>query len=68
MHRRVGNIFGISQITHNSARLNAINANRNVLIQGMRVVDIPGVEELGILEVGEDGIPRFSRQRRRGIF
>jgi hypothetical protein len=49
-------------------RLNAINANRNALIQGIRIVDIPGVEELGILEVGQDGIPRLTRKRKRGIF
>lgn len=38
-------------------RLRAVIANREVLVSGVRVVEIPGVEDLGILEKGE---------RRRG--
>ena len=47
-------------------RLDAVSANRPALIQGISVVDIPGVEDLGIIEYDE-GIPRF-RKRRRGRF
>jgi hypothetical protein len=47
-------------------RLDAINANRPALIQGVRVVDIPGVEDIGVIEY-DGGIPRF-RRRGRGIF
>ncbi len=44
-------------------RLNAVRANRDALIKGVQVVDIPGVEELGIIKV-EDRI-RSLRSRSR---
>ena len=44
-------------------RLNAVTANEDALIKGVQVVDIPGVEGLGIIQM-EDGI-RSLRQRSR---
>ncbi len=44
-------------------RLSAVTANEDALIKGVQVVDIPGVEGLGIIQV-EDGI-RNLRQRSR---
>lgn len=43
-------------------RLRAIQANREALIKGVRVIDIPGVEDLGIIVV-EDGRARIRRRR-----
>ncbi|MEK7137597.1 MAG: hypothetical protein AAB853_04925, partial [Patescibacteria group bacterium] len=42
-------------------RLEAILANRDALLAGVRVVDLPGVEDLGLLEV----ISGRARLRRR---
>lgn len=47
-------------------RLKAINANRQALIQGVKVIDMPGVEDLEIIEY-EDGKVRV-RGRSRGWF
>lgn len=47
-------------------RLKAINANRQALIKGVKVIDMPGVEELEIIEY-EDGKVRV-RGRNRGWF
>ena len=47
-------------------RQQAIEANRDALIKGVQVVDIPGVETLGVIEV-RDGIRRIRTGRRTGI-
>lgn len=39
-------------------RLRAVQANQEALIKGVRIIDIPGVEDLGIIVV-EDGRPRI---------
>lgn len=46
-------------------RLNAIEENREALMAGIRVVEIPGIEKLGILEkIGKS--PRRSRRQEHG--
>ena len=47
-------------------RAKAINANREALIQGVKVTDMPGVDDLEIIEY-EDGKIRVGR-RSRGFF
>lgn len=42
-------------------RLHAIQANREALIKGVRVIDLPGVEDLGLIVV-EDGRARIRRR------
>lgn len=44
-------------------RIDAIDKNKEALIAGVRVVDVPGVENLGVLEGG-----RRSRTRSRSTF
>lgn len=48
------------EIAH--ARLLAIDGNREIIIAGLRVVDIPGVEDLGVIE-GKARSKRGSRGR-----
>ncbi len=45
-------------------RLAALNGNREVLIAGLRVVDVPGVDDLGVIQGRSTG---GSRSRRGGI-
>lgn len=47
-------------------RVNAIAQNKQVLIAGNRVIDVPGIEDLNILVEGEDW--RRSNNRGSGIF
>lgn len=49
-------------------RLHAIEENREALMSGIRVVEIPGIEKLGILEKGDLPLRRFQRkERNRGM-
>ena len=48
-------------------RIDAIKLNREPLIKGVHVIDIPGVDDLKIIET-EDGVPRIRRKSSRGIF
>jgi hypothetical protein len=41
-------------------RIDAIDSNREVLIAGLKVIEVPGVEDLGVLDTGQE------RSRRRG--
>lgn len=43
-------------------RIHAVQANREALLKGVRVTDIPGVDALGII-VLEDGKPRIRNRR-----
>ena len=45
-------------------RLSAVRANEDALVRGVQVVDLPGVEDLGVIKV-EEGIRRL-RDRTRG--
>ena len=47
-------------------RIDAIKLNRDPLIKGVRVIDMPGVDDLRIIET-EDGVPRI-RRKSRGLF
>lgn len=47
-------------------RLNAIEENREALMAGIRVVEIPGIEKLGILEKIGKSPSRSQRQERNG--
>jgi hypothetical protein len=47
-------------------RIDAIKRNRDPLIKGVRVIDMPGVDDLKIIET-EDGVPRI-RRRSGGLF
>lgn len=48
-------------------RLAAVRANEDALIKGVQVVDIPGVEDLGIIRI-EDGIRNLRRRNLRSGF
>lgn len=45
-------------------RIRAIDSNREILIAGLRVVDVPGVEDLNVIE----GTSRTRRSRGTGSF
>lgn len=49
-------------------RLHAIEENREALMTGIRVVEIPGIERLGILEKRESPRRRKMRQEQKGGF
>lgn len=49
-------------------RLHAIEENREALMTGIRVVEIPGIEKLGILEKRESPRRRKMRQEQKGGF
>ena len=37
-------------ITLGQERIESIEENREILLSGLRVVDVPGIEDIGILE------------------